>query len=78
MDTIEGDRSYGGYGCQFFNEDRMCVPPDGGIVVRCSNPKGYQYTSCPVYKLNMARLRGGSEGARQELEKMFGGRFTRV
>ena len=43
-----------GRGCPFYNEDRMCVPPDEGIraAVPCNCPTGVRFTSCSVYPIH--------------------------
>ena len=45
-----------GFGCPFFNEDRMCVPPDVGIfeAVPCSLTTG-RYSSCFVFPLHASK-----------------------
>ena len=50
-----------GFGCLFYNSDRMCVPPDEGIAeaVPCSLKKGSYRSSCIVYPLHEAKVKQG-------------------
>ena len=51
-----------GLGCPFYNEDRMCVPPDKDIsmALPCSVFGGSYLTACDVYPLHASRERARS------------------
>lgn len=59
-----------GYGCPFYNQDSLCVPPDEASVSRCSW-RGNDFMSCAVYKVITARVQGGSTGSREAINDLF-------